>query len=416
MNYLLLGILLSISGNLLISISINIQKQAHLNLGSQHYARNLKWQFGFILMTLGEVGNFVSYGLTPVSIVAPLGVVTIISNSTFIAPVLFHETIRARDLAGTFLSAAGVVLMILASVNDNQPPPITDSFAYIDAIVLSKPSLIYLASTAAIIFFLVIELRNLQRSIKYILLHLSLVAIFGTYTAISTKLLSLVVEFNPITKTLLNWRPYVLLVVITVTSAVQIHYLNSCLKIANATTVVPIHFVFFTTAVMSCSIVVFNDFADKSPGQCLVFAGGALLTFSGVFFICGGKATNVDQEQQTPFDPETEPLQAPCSSEQSSIVSSDEELPNNRHLIQTSKSTPELNRAASPGVFKPSYSSNNVANRHNSFLEVTRPTHTIETRNFRDLGYGYFVLSGGGALLNAIINDPSETVESQNLV
>ncbi|ESW98585.1 putative membrane protein [Ogataea parapolymorpha DL-1] len=409
MNYILLGVLLSVSGNILISISLNIQKQAHLHLGSEHYARNLKWQLGFVLMSLGEVGNFVSYGLTPVSIVAPLGVVTIISNSTFIAPVLFHEKIRRRDLYGTFSSAIGVVFMILSSVTDSAAPPIQDPFSYIDSMVLSLPTLIYLATTLFTIVVLMFRLRNLERSMTYILLHLSLVALFGTYTAISTKLLSSVVEFVPFSDIFVNWRPYVLFLVIIGTSGFQVHYLNSCLKIANATTVVPIHFVFFTTAVLLCSIVVFNDFADKSAAQCIVFLVGALLTFSGVFLICGAKTSENENDLVWPEPPTYIPAHQPVS-ETASVVSIDEELPPRpQGLIQTSKSTPELNNFIESEHFY------NATNRRNSLLDINRPPRDTKHQGLRDLGHGYFVLGGGSALMNAILKDHSQTPETRSL-
>lgn len=35
-----------------------------------------RW-FGFLLMNIGEMGNFISYGFAPASVVAPLGTVRI---------------------------------------------------------------------------------------------------------------------------------------------------------------------------------------------------------------------------------------------------------------------------------------------------------------------------------------------------
>ncbi|KAG7700614.1 hypothetical protein KL930_002202 [Ogataea haglerorum] len=356
-------------------------------------------------MSLGEMGNFVSYGLTPVSIVAPLGVVTIISNSTFIAPFIFHEKIRRRDLYGTFASAAGVVFMVLSSVADSPARPIQDPFSYIDSMVLSPPTLIYLASTLFAIVVLILRLRSLERSMAYILLHLSLVALFGTYTAISTKLLSSVVAFVPFSEIFVNWRPYVLFLVIIGTSGFQVHYLNSCLKIANATTVVPIHFVFFTTAVLLCSIVVFNDFAGKSAAQCLVFLAGALLTFLGVFLICGAKSSDNEHGLAWSEVPAYTSAHQPVP-ETASVVSFDEELPPRpQGLIQTSKSTPELNNFIDNEPFY------NATNRRNSLLDIYRPSRDTRECSLKDLGHGYFVLGGGSALMNAILKDQSHTAE-----
>ncbi|GMG26634.1 unnamed protein product [Ambrosiozyma monospora] len=297
-SYTTLGVLLSIFGNLLISISLNIQKSAHLDLESSNqtvhkYYTNIKWQIGFILMSLGEVGNFVSYGLAPVSLVAPLGVVTIISNSTFVAPVLFHEPIGVMCLFGTFLCAFGVVLMISCSMNSSQTmDPIDDPFDYVDGVVWSTSTLVYVVVTVCLGTFLIASMaflnqKHKKRTIKYVLSNLTIVALFGAYTATSTKLLSSIVEFAPFHKIMTNYRSYTLLLIIIVTSVLQIKYLNKCLRIANASTVVPIHFVFFTTSVLVCSVVVFHDFSKRTPIEGFIFILGAFLTFTGVFFICG---------------------------------------------------------------------------------------------------------------------------------
>ncbi|GME75142.1 unnamed protein product [Ambrosiozyma monospora] len=316
-SYTTLGVLLSIFGNLLISISLNIQKSAHLDLESSNqtvhkYYTNIKWQIGFILMSLGEIGNFVSYGLAPVSLVAPLGVVTIISNSTFVAPVLFHEPIGVMCLFGTFLCAFGVVLMISCSMNSGQTvDPIDDPFEYVDGVVWSTSTLLYLVVTVCLGSFLVASMaflnqKHKKRTIKYVLSNLTIVALFGAYTATSTKLLSSIVEFAPFNKIMTNYRSYILLLIIIVTSVFQIKYLNKCLRIANASTVVPIHFVFFTTSVLVCSVVVFHDFSRKTPIEGFIFVLGAFLTFTGVFFICGIRGSD-NNEVRTRIDTTASP-------------------------------------------------------------------------------------------------------------
>ncbi|XP_052362549.1 NIPA-like protein 2 [Oncorhynchus keta] len=78
----LLGIIISICGNFLISISLNIQKYAHMRqsqLGdSRPYYTSVLWWSGVGLMGLGELGNFAAYGFAPASLIAPLGCVSVI--------------------------------------------------------------------------------------------------------------------------------------------------------------------------------------------------------------------------------------------------------------------------------------------------------------------------------------------------
>ncbi|MED6294877.1 NIPA-like protein 2, partial [Characodon lateralis] len=79
-NYLL-GIIISICGNVLISISLNIQKYAHVRQaqrGSKPYYTSTMWWCGVVLMGIGELGNFAAYGFAPASLIAPLGCVSVI--------------------------------------------------------------------------------------------------------------------------------------------------------------------------------------------------------------------------------------------------------------------------------------------------------------------------------------------------
>ena len=97
-------------GNLFISVALNIQKLVHnrliqrqreereerqalLNersieqeliieddLDSSYYMEPL-WWFGFLLITIGEIGNFVAYGFASAVLVAPLGTVALVRIS-----------------------------------------------------------------------------------------------------------------------------------------------------------------------------------------------------------------------------------------------------------------------------------------------------------------------------------------------
>uniref|UniRef100_A0A3P8PGC6 NIPA-like protein 2 n=1 Tax=Astatotilapia calliptera TaxID=8154 RepID=A0A3P8PGC6_ASTCA len=96
----LLGIIISICGNVLISISLNIQKYAHVRQaqrGSKPYYTSATWWCGVVLMGVGELGNFAAYGFAPASLIAPLGCVSVIA-SAIISVVFLKETLCASDI------------------------------------------------------------------------------------------------------------------------------------------------------------------------------------------------------------------------------------------------------------------------------------------------------------------------------
>lgn len=115
---LLIGSVLAISGNLLVSVSLNVQKYTHVrneNRADQmHYTQEPLWWLGLLLMGIGEIGNFSAYGFAPASLVAPLGTTTVVAN-IFLAAIFLKEKIRAEHLFGSALAVIGAFLVVTFS-------------------------------------------------------------------------------------------------------------------------------------------------------------------------------------------------------------------------------------------------------------------------------------------------------------
>nr|KAF6405371.1 NIPA like domain containing 2 [Rousettus aegyptiacus] len=97
----LFGVLLAILGNLVISISLNIQKYSHLQSAHRErprpFFRSVLWWAGLVLMALGETGNFAAYGFAPITLIAPLGCMSV-TGSAIISVMFLKENLRASDL------------------------------------------------------------------------------------------------------------------------------------------------------------------------------------------------------------------------------------------------------------------------------------------------------------------------------
>ncbi|EDM16415.1 similar to RIKEN cDNA 9330161F08 (predicted), isoform CRA_b [Rattus norvegicus] len=105
----LFGVLLAILGNLVISISLNIQKYSHLHLAQKEhpkpYFKSVLWLSGVLLMAIGETGNFAAYGVAPITLIAPLGCVSV-TGSAVISVIFLKENLRASDLLASISLAA----------------------------------------------------------------------------------------------------------------------------------------------------------------------------------------------------------------------------------------------------------------------------------------------------------------------
>ncbi|KHN97662.1 DUF803 domain membrane protein [Metarhizium album ARSEF 1941] len=253
-------------------LSLSSQSNAMTDVDSIHgepnnvastYLKSPYWWLGQVLITLGEMGNFLAYGFAPASIVSPLGVVALISNC-IIAPVMFHERFRARDFWGVIIAVGGVVTVVFSAKQEETKLEPDDVWRAIATMEFE----IYLASTVALIVLLMWA--------------------SGGYTALATKGVS-----SMLSSTL--WRAfttpvtYALILILLLTAIMQIRYVNKALQRFNSTQVIPIQFVLFTLCVILGSAVLYRDFEKTTAKQAAKFVGGCLLTFLGVFLITSGR-------------------------------------------------------------------------------------------------------------------------------
>jgi len=136
------------------------------------YLKSPYWWLGQVLITVGEMGNFLAYGFAPASIVSPLGVVALISNCV-IAPVMFKETFRQRDFWGVLIAITGAVTVVLSAKQEETKLAPHDVW---DAITTLEFE-IYLAVTISLIVLLM--WASPRYGNRTILVDLSLVGLYG---------------------------------------------------------------------------------------------------------------------------------------------------------------------------------------------------------------------------------------------
>ncbi|KAM4633169.1 NIPA-like protein 2 [Polymixia lowei] len=278
----LLGIIISICGNILISISLNIQKYAHVRQsqrGSKPYYASMLWWCGVVLMGVGELGNFAAYGFAPASLIAPLGCVSVIASAV-ISVIFLKETLRASDIIGGTLAVAGTYLLVTFA-----PHTSTHITAHlVQYYAISWQFLVYLFVEVVVFCFLLYLYK--RRNVKHIIIVMLLVALLASLTVISVKAVSgMITESLKGHLQLIYPIFYVMLVVMVASCAFQIKFLNQAMKMFDATEVVPINFVFFTASAIVAGIVFYQEFEGLALLNIFMFLFGCLLSFLGVFLI-----------------------------------------------------------------------------------------------------------------------------------
>ncbi|OSS43747.1 hypothetical protein B5807_11563 [Epicoccum nigrum] len=263
------------------------------------YLKSPYWWLGIVLMTIGEAGNFLAYGFAPASIVSPLGVVALISNC-IIAPFMLKERFRWRDAAGVVVAVGGAVTVVL-SANDNNPKLGPHE---IWALIKRWEFLTYLGITIGVIVVLMGASNKYGE--KNILIDLSLVGLFGGFTALSTKGVASLLSYT-------LWRVitfpvfYLLVAILVGTAVMQIKYINRALQRFDATQVIPVQFVMFTLSVILGSAILYRDFERTSGDDAGKFIGGCALTFSGVWLITSGRPRRDDDDEEEEEEEDLEP-------------------------------------------------------------------------------------------------------------
>ncbi|NXU53984.1 NPAL2 protein, partial [Turnix velox] len=290
------GVLLAAASNFLISVSLNIQKCSHLRLACQmepkpYYTSKL-WWCGIALLGLGEVGNFLAYGFAPIALVTPLGCVSVI-GSAFISVLFLKKTMRAADILGGTLSITGTFLLVTFA--PHVPQDLTAR--QVQNYLVSWPFLVYLV--LEIIIFCILLYLYKRKAMKNIMILLMMVALLASLTVIAVKAVASMITLSAKGKMQLTYPIFYIMIVLMATScAFQVKFLNQAMHLYEATAVVPINFVLFTTISIISGVIFYQEFQSAALLSVFMFLFGCLLSFLGVFVIARNKR---EEHLQIPF-------------------------------------------------------------------------------------------------------------------
>ncbi|XP_075069978.1 NIPA-like protein 2 isoform X2 [Mixophyes fleayi] len=290
----ILGITLSIAGSFLISISLNLQKYTHVRLAQQQdpipYYQSKLWWCGILLMGIGELGNFAAYGFAPATLIAPLGCVAVIGSAA-ISVVFLKESLRASDVIGGALAITGTFLLVTFSPNVSQEVTALKVTRY----VVSWQFLVYLI--LEIIIFCVLLYMYKRKGVNHIVVLLLLVALLASVAVISVKAVAGMIAMTFKGYMQLTYAIFYVMAVVMVASCIfQVKFLNQAMKLYNATEVVPINFVFFTTSAILAGVIFYQEFRDAALLNIFMFLFGCFLSFLGVFLIARNQEKHTFQE------------------------------------------------------------------------------------------------------------------------
>uniref|UniRef100_A0A670ZF57 NIPA like domain containing 2 n=1 Tax=Pseudonaja textilis TaxID=8673 RepID=A0A670ZF57_PSETE len=272
---LLFGILLAITGNIFISISLNLQKYSHLRLTQQVIQkpcyRSKLWWCGIIFMGIGEIGNFAAYGFAPVMVVAPLGSVAVIGGTVMLVGMFLLVTF-----------APHIIQKVTART--------------IQTDLVSWQFLIYMI--VEIVAFCILLYFYKRKEAKHIVVLLTMVALLASLTIISVKAVAAMLTFSVKGNMQLTYPIfYLMLILMTSTCIFQVKFLNQAMEIYGSAQVIPLNYVLSTLSSILAGAMFYHEFQGAGFLSSFMSLFGCSLTFIGVSII----SQNRSKEHLTTF-------------------------------------------------------------------------------------------------------------------
>ncbi|KAM9708250.1 NIPA-like protein 3 [Menidia menidia] len=287
----LIGTLLAIFGNVLVSISLCIQKYSHVTLAGRKdqraFYRTKTWWSGFVFTCIGEVANFVSYAFAPLALVAPLNAVSVLTSS-ILGFLFLREKSKPKDFAkqygltflGYILTTGGTYLFVAFGPNSHEKLEAENIVKHI----VGWPVLLYLM--LEIITFCLLLYFYKQRGTNYLIVILLLVALLGSVTVITVKAVSgmfiLTIEG---TMQLDNAIFSVMLVCMVASAIFQAKFLSQACDLHDSSLIASVNYILSTFFAVVAGAVFYMEFRNEDVLHICMFLLGTALCFLGVFLI-----------------------------------------------------------------------------------------------------------------------------------
>ncbi|XP_060938597.1 NIPA-like protein 3 [Limanda limanda] len=287
----LIGTLLAIFGNVLVSISLSIQKFSHVTLAGtkdpRTFYRTKTWWCGFVLTCLGEGANFVSYAFAPLALIAPLNAVSVLTSS-ILGLIFLREKSKQSDIAkryglsflGCILTIGGTYLFVTFGPNSHEKLNAENIVRHL----VGWPVLLYVL--LEIITFCLLLYFYKQRSANYVVVILLLVALLGSITVITVKAVSGMLVLTAEGTMQLDDPIFSVMFVCMLASVVfQARFLSQACRLHDSSLIASVNYILSTSFAIAAGAVFYFEFKNEDVLHICMFLLGTVFCFLGVFLI-----------------------------------------------------------------------------------------------------------------------------------
>ncbi|XP_060918706.1 NIPA-like protein 3 [Labrus mixtus] len=304
----LIGTLLAIFGNVLVSISLTIQKHSHVTLAGtkdpRAFYRTKTWWCGFVFTCLGEGANFVSYAFAPLALVAPLNAVSVITSS-ILGLIFLREKSKPRDFArryglsflGLILTTGGTYLFVAFGPNSHEKLQAENIVKHL----VGWPVLLYLL--LEIIMFCLLLYFYKQHRANYVVVVLMLVALLGSITVITVKAVSGMLVLSSEGTMQLDYPIFSVMFVCMVASVIfQANFLSQACKLHDSCLIASVNYILSTVFAVVAGAVFYLEFKNEDILHVCMYLLGTAFCFLGVYLITKNRKKSKSFEPYVTMD------------------------------------------------------------------------------------------------------------------
>lgn len=315
-NMWMLGVFLSIFGNLCINVGINLQKLSFRNEFLEFVGIQIStFYFGVLVYSLGKVSGFSSYIFGKQSLLTSIGGIGLIMNSIF-APLINQEIFTYKDFLAIIFVLTGSSVILMSSNKSGK----VFSLCELMKMYQTRKAVIWFSLLLSLLLFLFLLVKfvevnsewnfpddsfNFLRSnvffeqtdfmLRYVLafLYISISGIIASFTTLFAKSFGEMVEMTINgDNQFLYGITYLFFLLIIFNTFGQIYWLWRALRHYDALLCIPLFYVCWTLFSNINAGIYFKDFEHFTKSQFKGFLIGWVLILVGTGFLASRNRSN----------------------------------------------------------------------------------------------------------------------------
>lgn len=296
--YWILGTFLAAIASFISNLGVALQKLQHRRLEDQPdtgqpYHAYFLWRAGLGLVILGSFADFAALNFAPQSLVAPLGSLTLVSNTLY-SPLLLKEQITKCDVISTLVIILGSVLTVVFA------PHVDRRYSMVELLDLYSrlDFAIYFFWVMVTVTFLYLWIRQIEaleakgidrpeyrrKQKLHQFLYPCISGIIGAQSVLFAKC-TVELLANSLTGSgfmFFYWKTYVVIAAMFSCVYFQIRWLNAGLKRFDVSYCVPVFQSFWICVSVVSGMIFYHEYVGMSADQAALFVFSVLVTIAGV--------------------------------------------------------------------------------------------------------------------------------------